>query len=238
MRELFALTGQDPGCELSLPLDAGMAQPLPEGIEPASVSVSLDAAGDSRRVLAAAAAQPPGEAHPAVQAFGSLAEAARRAARGARAGRWPRVLLSARTSLDYPNGPALESFHQNTVGVAASIPLFEAGRTRREAAGLDEQARAGERRRDAAREDLTRDWLKAQDQLLGLDAQQEINRQAVAESGELAKLVYDSYRGGRSTFIEVEAANLKELEARTQAAKTDSRILMQLAVLASLSEKE
>ena len=238
LRELFALTGQDPGCDLSLPLDAGMAQLPPDGIEPASVFISLDDAGDSRRALDAAAARPPGEAHPAVQAFASLAESSRHAARSARAGLWPRVLLSARTSLDYPNGPVLESFNQNMVGVTASLPLFEAGRARRDAAQLESQARAGDWRKEAVRRDLARDWLKAQDQLLGLDAQQEINRQAVAEAGELAKLVYDSYRGGRSTFIEVEAANLKELEARTQAARTGSQILMQLAVLASLSEKE
>jgi len=238
LRELFALTGQDPGCDLSLPLDGGMTQPLPDGIEPASVLVSLDAPSASQRLLASATAHPPGESHPSVRAFGSLAESAQRAARSARAGLWPRVLFSARTSLDYPNGPRLESFNQNMVGVAASVALFEAGRTRRDAAQLDSQARAGDWRKEAVKQDLMRDWLKAQDQLLGLNSQQEINRQAVAEAGELAKLIYDSYRGGRSTFIEVETANLRELEARVQSAKTDSQILMQLAVLASLSEKE
>lgn len=238
LRELFALTGRDPGCDLSLPLDAAMPPPMPAGVEPASVLVALDSPADLQRGLSAAEASPPDESHPAVQAFGSIAESSRRAARSARAGLWPKVLFSARTSLDHPNGPVLESFNQNTVGVMASLPLFEAGRTSRDAAQLDSQARAGDWRKEAVKQDLMRDWLKAKDQLLGLRSQKEIVEQAVAESKELARLIYDSYKGGQSTFIEVEAANLRELETRTQSAKTDSHILMQLAVLESLSERE
>jgi len=60
---------------------------------------------------------------------------------------------------------------------------------------------------------------------------------ASAEAEELAGLVYESYKAGRSTFIEVQSANLRELEAKVQSAKTDVQILIQLAVLSSLSKE-
>jgi outer membrane protein TolC len=238
LRELFSLTGEEPACDLSLPLAVEDGQSPPEGVEPASALISLDAAADSQRGLAAAESAPEDASHPAAQAYASQSESFRRSARSVRAGLWPKVQFSARSSLDYPNGPIAESFNQNAVGFTASIPIFEGGRTRKDAAGLESQAQAGNWRKDAVLRDLRKDWLKAHDQLLGLKAQKDINEQALGEAQELARLIYDSYKGGRSTFLEVQAANLKELEARTRSAKTDAQILMQLAALASLSEKE
>jgi len=238
LRELFALTGEEPAADLSLPLDASAAAGLPADVEPPSVIVALDAPEDSMRSLAAAEQRPQDLDPPALRAWTALADSSRRAARSARAGLWPSLQLSARTSADYPNGPILQTINQNTVGLFASLPLFEDGRTRRQAAELEAQATAGDWRREAARRDLARDWLQAKDQLAGLKVQREINRQAAAEARELSRLTYESYQAGRATYLEVQSANLRELEARVQCARTDTQLVMQLSVLASLSEKE
>lgn len=83
--------------------------------------------------------------------------------------------------------------------------------------------------------DMRRDRDKAADQLSGLIAQQEINRQYVMQAEELARLVYSSYIAGRSTFLEVQTANTRALEAKIQSLRTDIQVLMQLAVLENLS---
>ena len=238
LRELYALTGEEPAADLSLPLDASAAAGLPADVEPPSVIVALDVPEDSMKSLAAAEDWPQDLDPPALRAWAALAESSRRAARSARAGLWPSLQLSARTSADYPNGPILETINQNIVGVFASLPLFENGRTRRQTAELEAQAAAGDWRREGARRDMVRDWLKAKDQLAGLKAQREINRQAASEALELSRLTYESYKAGRATYLEVQSANLRELEARVQCARTDTQLVMQLSVLASLSEKE
>ncbi|MBI5625261.1 MAG: TolC family protein [Elusimicrobia bacterium] len=238
LRDLYALTGGQPKADLSLPLDGRMPQPLPADIEPASASVLLDPLEDSLKELSSAGAAVLDEAHPELAALADAARSERLAAGGVRSSLWPRLGVTARTSLDYPNGPVLEDFHQNTVGVSASMPLFEFGRTRREAESHERRAKAADERAEAARRSLDRDWWKAQDQLLGLKAQKELCLKAAAEAREAAGLTYESYKAGRVTFIEVQSANLRELEALVQTARTDAQTLMQLAVLASLSEKE
>jgi outer membrane protein TolC len=238
MRDLLALTGAEPPAGLSAPLDPATAAQPPEGTEPAGAAVSLDPPEAALAALAPAAEAVGGEDHPALRRLEETAQSWERAARSARAGLWPKVQFKARASRDYPNGPVLEDFHQNLVGVWASFPLFEAGRTRREAEEGELMAGASRGRLDQARRDRGRDRLKAGDRLLGLQVQRELDRVSVRETQDLSARIYDSYIAGRSTFIEVQGANLRELEARVGAARTDAQTLMQLAVLAELSGKE
>ena len=237
LRELFALTGDEPSADLSNPLSSDTADSLPDEKKTPSALISLDPLEDSMRGLARAELSKIDENHPALSALSSMAQSARITAQSISAGRWPKVILSGRSSLDYPNGPVLESFHQNMAGISASFPLFESGRTASEARDLNSHAMSADSRREAVLRDLKRDRLKAGDQLLSLKTQREINRRASAEAEELAGLVYESYKAGRSTFIEVQSANLRELEAKVQSAKTDVQILIQLAVLSSLSKE-
>jgi len=235
LRELFAQTGAGAGADPSVPLDKRLAAASPKETDAPTMIVTLPSLDEARVRLTGAAAGNADPHHPAVESHEALAESARRSARGAAANQWPALQLYAKTSRDYPNGPVLESFHQNTVSLTASMPLVDWGRTRREAAEQKRTAAAHERRRDQALEDLRRAWDNAQDQLKGHKAQEAVNAQAVKESAELARLVYDDYRAGRSPFLEVENANLRALQAKTAQARNEVEILIQLAVLDSLS---
>ena len=97
-------------------------------------------------------------------------------------------------------------------------------------------ARATEERRAQSERDLRRDFDSAADDLRSLRFQDALNKQAVEENQTLARLVYDAYRAGRSTYLEVEDANLKLLQAHVQSARTKVEILMQVAVLDSLAK--
>lgn len=118
------------------------------------------------------------------------------------------------------------------------MPIYEGGRSSSDAAEKQNLAVASDNRREQARIDIYRDWQKAKDQLKGLRDKREIHDDSVRESIERAKLVYGSYRAGRSSFLEVQSANLHALEAKVQATTNDVQILIQLAYLASISEEQ
>jgi outer membrane protein len=176
--------------------------------------------------------------HPLLKMHAATAESYRLSADSLSSNLLPKLSLFAKTSIDYPNGPILEKINQNTIGVALTMPLFEGSRSTNESFEKQNQMKAFENRREQARTDLLRDWHKASDQLKGLRDKIDIFYKSVNESEERAKLVYSSYRIGRSNFIEVQSANLYALEAKVQSTTNDVQILIQLAYLASISEEQ
>jgi outer membrane protein TolC len=122
--------------------------------------------------------------------------------------------------------------------VTASLPLFEGFRRVRAEADQREQSKAWEARRDNAAADYLRDWHKALDALAGLRVQRATNRRAAEEAGELARLTYAAYTTGQARLIEVQTANLGELQARVQETRTKAEMLVQLALIRSLSKEE
>ncbi len=236
LRDLAAITGEDGSYDLSLPFYSADEKTLPEGIEPPTVILEMDSIGDSFSALEKYAAAVPDDSHPAIRAISDSARALDSAAEGLKAAMWPKIILSAKSSVDYPNGPDPVSFNQNAVGVAASFPLFEAGRTKKMS---EEQSRRAEALRMQARQseqDLERDWAKASDRLKGLLLQKEINKQYAGQAEELAKIVYKSFMAGRSTCLEVQSADNRALEAKTESVRTDIGILIQLATLENMSK--
>jgi outer membrane protein len=206
------------------------------GLAPEPPGPELETQEESLAGLDFAAAAELDRSHPALLERTELAESLRQAARSSWAGRRPRILLSARSSFDYPNGAALETVLQNSVGLSASLPLFDFGRSSGEAADRESQALAQESLRAQAKTDLERDWLKAKDQVEGLRSQRGFAAAAVEETAALAKGKYESYKHGRASMLELRSANLEALEARLQSARVDAELLERLAVLASLGK--
>lgn len=176
--------------------------------------------------------------HPLIKMHTANAESLRYTAESFNANQLPKLSFFAKTSIDYPNGPILENFNQNTIGVNLTMPLFEGSRSQNEAAEKQNMAIASENRREQVRTELIRDWKKAQDQLSGLRAKVEFYKDLVKESEERSKLIYASYKIGRSSFLEVQSANLQALEAKVQSTTNDVQVLIQLAFLASISEEQ
>jgi outer membrane protein TolC len=57
----------------------------------------------------------------------------------------------------------------------------------------------------------------------------------VDDADEAARLAYEVYKAGGGTWLDVESANLKQLQAKTLAASANAEILLRLAVLDSLN---
>jgi outer membrane protein TolC len=238
LRDLHAAMGIEPTADLSLPMDTLTSKDPPRDVAPPSVSVDLDPIPESLAVLVALSTPPPDASLPQPAQLDALAQGSRRQAKAQKALMLPKVQVTARASYDYPNGPVLETIQQNMVGVSASMPLFDWGRTLSQSRAASDQALAFEKRRDQAVSDLKRDWLKAQDQLRSLEDQRALNQQSVAETMELAGLAYDSYKNGRIGFTEVQSANLRALQAAVMAARTDVQVLVQRALVAALSKED
>lgn len=233
--DLFAQTGVGGTDAPPAVLAAGGGQGLDASVP--FLQVKLDRLEDTLSALEPVSQGDPDPAYPGVAMNERLADSARRASWSATAQRLPRITVTGKTSLDYPNGPVLEQIHQNMVGVAAVMPLFEGGRIVREANDAKEQAKGFDERRDLARIELDRDWKKAAGRLTALREQKLLNATAVKETAELAGLTYDSYKSGQARFIEVQAANLRALDAKVQDARTKTEMIVQLAIMQSLAKE-
>ncbi|HNW45489.1 MAG TPA: TolC family protein [Elusimicrobiales bacterium] len=234
LRELTYAAGLEFKGDISLPLDARMAG-RDYGGAAAGVYIKADSYGDILARLLPAAEKPADPALPAAAALENSAEAYRYSAKAYGAERLPRLNLGARSSLDYPNGPNLYSFLQNSASLSLSLPLFESGRSgeKRKESELNAKT-ALERRADILRA-ARRDFDAARDAYAALLAEQALNIEAADDADDAARLAYDAYQAGGGTWLEVESANLKVLQARTTAAMTNSEILVRLAQLDSLS---
>ena len=172
---------------------------------------------------------------PSVRALSEAAMAYKASAGAFEAEKVPRLSLGARSSLDYPNGPNLYSFVQNSVSLSLSLPLFESGRSAEKEKESSFNAAAALKNRDEALQTAKRDFDKALDAYNALLAEESINIEALDDAAEAAKLAYEAYKAGGGTWLDVESANFKELQAKTTAAETNAEILLKLAVLDNLT---
>ena len=236
LRDLAGITGKDYSCDVSAPLDARAAGALPEPVSAPTSIVKLESIDSLLDKFEPYAKTRLDENHPGIKTFSKSAESAGLAKRGVEADKWPRVQLLARSSLEYPNGNQATNYNQNALGATLNWTLFESGLTNKRAAEQENESRSAGELEKQARTDYSRDWNKTTDQIANLEEQRKINDIAVSESAQLADITYKSYNAGSATYIEVEDANFKSLEARIDSAATKVQILLNLAELASLSE--
>jgi outer membrane protein TolC len=232
---LFQLTGLGEGLDPSRAVDVRVSTGLPAGLPEPTLRVAFDSLAETpARLAEAESASGPAADHPAAAGYGRQAESARLAAGAAAAGLWPKIQFQGQILYEYPNGPVLQAITQKTAGLTASVPLFDMRQTSRLSDQQSRLARAAELHRDLAIEELTRDWGKAKAALASLRDQESLDAAAVAESEELARLVYLSYKAGRSSALDVQTYDVAALQAKVNAAQTRAQILIQLAALAEL----
>jgi outer membrane protein TolC len=235
LRDLFALTGLGAEMDPSVPEAAGLDS-APADTEAATLTLRAQSLESSLAELSPAENAPLNPELPQTRALKAAATAARRQGDAYQSGHWPRIQVSARSSYDYPNGPVLETIQQNSFAVSGTWPIFSFGQVSSQAAEQEALASAAESRALAVSADLRRDWLKSKDRLKALKDQKVLDEQSVAATGSLYKLVYSAYQNGSSSFLEVQSAELKAFESKVRLASTETQMLIELAMLSSLSE--
>lgn len=171
--------------------------------------------------------------HPLVQSLSESAEALLYSAKGQTAAGRPKVILFAKSSLDYPNGPTLEEIHQNTYGVNVSIPLFEGFKSSSSGKEQHHAALSLGNKKDETIKQLATDFEKTKEQILALKEKSKIYTESIKDSEQKAKLVYSSYSSGKISFLEVQAANLQLLETKIQSSFNQIQLNILLAQLSS-----
>ena len=235
LRELFALTGSTSTYDLSHPMDARAARSTPAYAGTPTLLLALDPLVAPSSSLSASASRDFDAEHPELRGYTDQAQALRLTSQSLAAGQGPKIQLSGRASYDYPNIPLLETVQQNTLTLTASVPLFEASKSKRQADEQNHIAAATDSARQQSFDELKKDWLDARDQFDALQDQQALDQDSVSETGEISRLKYGMYKAGSITFTEVQSANLDALQAKVAAARTQAQLLIRLATLDSLS---
>jgi outer membrane protein TolC len=238
LRELFSLSGEGAGADLSLPVPDAQGQSLPAQTGQPSLVVALDPSPKLFSALGAAGAKPLNLAHPRLRELQALVDVARRQADAAFADHWPKGSISYKESLDYPNGPVLEQVTQGTFSAGLSLPLYSFGAVSKH---VDQQvalADAASERQASAGNDIRRDFEKSRDRLAALQAQRPLLEQRQEQAQALQELVYKAYKIGGSTYLEVQDSGLKALQAGLDLAVSDTQTLIELANLAALTDSE
>lgn len=237
LRDLFALTGGGESYDTTRPVSAEVLRRLPAELDAPTIVIELDLPEQSLKQFPLKESQKPSSEHPELIALQKMEEASRFAADSARGGYWPRIQLQAKSQLIYPNFVIPEQANQNTLGVNMSFPIFEGNLTPNQVSQKSSEALVASYQRQQRLVDFNRDWLKIKNVLSNLHRQQQISRQNVAESQQIEKLTYDSYRSGRARYLDVQSANLRLLEAQMNATELDQQILEQTANLEYLSSR-
>jgi outer membrane protein TolC len=233
--DLLAITKiQSDKLDTSFPVDKRIMG-IPFKQKP-TVAISLDSIDDTLKRFENMKNEGPDFSIPSVKALEELMESYRMAQKSYDSKRYGELTLKARSSLDYPLGPKLISFNQNSIGIFASVPLFEFGRKRHLSQSEDYKALSAEQKIEKLKTDIRTAWNKSVNEIELLKLKRDSRANALEESEELSKLTFASYKAGTSTYLEVQAANVRELQNNVQLAIIDVRILQEMAALSNLSK--
>jgi outer membrane protein TolC len=238
LRELFALSGEGAGTDLSLPVADAEGQSLPADTGSPTLSVALEPSEHLLNELGAAGTKPFNVSHPRLQQLQALVQAARRQADAAFADHWPKGSVAYKESLDYPNGPVLEQVTQGRLSAGISVPLYSFGAVSDRVDQGVALANAASEREAAAANDLRRDYDKSRDRLAALQAERSLLQKRKEQAESLQDLVYKAYKIGGANYLEVQSSGLKALQAGLELAVSETQTLIELANLAALTESE
>lgn len=224
LRDLLALVGSTASQQIPLPSD-------PSALKLDSLESTLEFESNDEP-------EHPDDDSPQLKSQEYFVQSLELVSKSLAAGAYPQLQISARTSLDYPNGPILETINQNTFFASLTFPLFEFDRTHHLAAEKANEAESARHRMNQLRTDQNRDFFKAKELLSSLREQKKDSEESARQSEILAKLSYESYRFGRINLVDVQVANVRSLQAKVDLARINAQILAQLIALKTLSGKE
>lgn len=178
------------------------------------------------------------ESSPQLLSQDRMIEALELSAESQEASQYPQIQVSARSSLDYPNGPILKRIHQNTLSLSFSMPLYEFSKTRHLVAEKRMKAEGLKQRRQQMLTDLKRDFMKTKDHIRTLRREKNHALDIVKQADKVAQMTYEAYKIGRSSLVDVQASNFKALQAKVELSFLDVQILNALTFLKLLNAKE
>jgi len=229
LRELFRLTGNDYGADVSYPQDAR----LPASSD-ATAYIETDDFQTSLAALKSSAALDFDDNSPRLAALTDTAQYYEYLAQSFSAALYPRVTLSGGVYWEYPNGPLHEDVVDGRAGVALRIPIFEGGKNKQAALSKRKEKEAELLGKQDIGAEMQKLFYSSKSMLKALTVQEELTKQVSQTCSKTAQLTYEAYKAGTVTFLEVDNANLNLLEAETALADIYAKRLNSLAVMDNL----
>jgi outer membrane protein TolC len=149
---------------------------------------------------------------------------------------YPQINVFAKSSLDYPNGPVLESVHQNKAGADFSMPIYQAKGNRNLKNQYKNLAASNKEKAAQARADLKRQFHYLKEKTRLLLSQIELNKEIVVKNKNAAEIVRKSYQAGNAKFLDVLDMDLRVLQAQADEALAISQVLIHLALLGTMGK--
>ncbi len=176
------------------------------------------------------------ENHPQIQIQTAAQKSALAQADAQKSLNLPTINLQLRSSLDYPNGPTLEQINQNSAMLSLTWSLFEFGATKKSIAAYESEAKSAELQRSDAAKLLLKDLEKAELKAKSLISQIEEAIRLRDQQKELSKLNFDTYKIGKLGFSDIQAANIRLLDAENRLSSLRAQYLVQIFTIQFLTE--
>jgi outer membrane protein TolC len=242
LRDLFALTGGHEDVDVAIPEAAVLGAVRPANVDAPTVAVRLDDIDSLYGALADAEKRPfKAEDVDRLRVLAAQVESARRAAQAAWAGHLPGGSLGLdweREHIDLEDLPVTASMSEVGASAKLNVPIFSFGQVQYGYDAADSQAKASAQRAADAEVLSRAQWQKGHDRLAALRVQRELQTRSVEQADKLHDMVYQSYKIGGSTFLEVQSTTLQALQAGLDLAETETQMLIELANLSALTGGE
>ena len=237
LRDLFAIINDPRAYNTGRPLPSEIASSLPKDIDAPTLLIAVDPLETTLTTLSSSQDQlaPPGEETPQIKSLALLAQSSQMAAKSQRGANGPKLSVFAESRTAYPDSSKQDQYNNNIFSVSVSLPLWDTNQNRSLAKKYLNEAKAEEKIKAQKLSDMTRDHNKATDAIGSLESQLLISRDSTQEAAEIARLTYHSYTAGKSTFLEVQSANLRLMDAHVNTAKIVYNLVNKLAEMEYLS---
>jgi len=235
---LMRLSGQNNHPDkIILPVDKKMLSLLPNDLEPPRTIINIDNSPYKKINVDTILSNSWSIEHPNLKRINSVRESHILAKKSVTRSYFPKVSIYAKSGYEYPDGSKSQFHKQSTVGVNLTMPLWDGGaisssRGEKEAAISEisfEEA--------SIKKDLSYDLENTLNNLTDLKREQSVIASGINDVDQMSKLIFKSYRAGKSTMTDVLATNLKALDWKVRLANIQTQILMQIAVLEYLSSR-
>jgi len=238
LQDLFALIDEKTKSSLTArPLPAGLESNLPKDVETPTLLIAVDPLDNTLTIESSQrdSLLPPGETTPQIKSLSLAAKSSEKTAQSQRGANWPQLNLSAESRTGYPDFISPTSYNNNIFSVGFSLPIWDWEQNSGLADKYLNEAKSQEKKKAQKFTDILRDNTKAADAITSLEDQQEISETASREAEEIARLTYQSYTAGKSTYLEVQSANLKLVQARVNTAEIEYALINRINEMKYLS---
>ncbi|MDR3049811.1 MAG: TolC family protein [Elusimicrobiota bacterium] len=176
------------------------------------------------------------ENSPQILSFDFLSKAAQLLADAQSNEIFPLINISAKTSFDYPNGAAIETINQNTAAISMSAPIYQFSKSQKLSRQNNLRAQSYIFTKEEIIAELKKLFEFSKQKTTYLLEQRSLNADIISRAKTAAELMYKSYLSGNARFLEVDALNVMVMQAQADEINTDIEILIQLAIIRSLSK--